>query len=156
MLWRCATDHLQQNSWFKNPDIFDVSFWQRQALPPHGLCRLCVRSHCLPLPDPHAQQVSQPKLYAAPNFAKGLCLLLNEFFFLAHTRSSVTHSLLFLIAAIGAMSYYAMWTGLGVMYKTTDKSPRVIFWGRYLEQLLTQPVRGKKSRAQFCVRHRWL
>jgi hypothetical protein len=48
---------------------------------------------------------------------------------------------MFLIAAIGAMAYYAMWTGLGVMYKTTDKTPRVIFWGRYLEQLLTQPVR---------------
>jgi hypothetical protein len=79
-------------------------------------------------------------------------LLPSELIFSLDTpRSSVTHSLLFLIAAIGAMAYYAMWTGLGVMYKTTDKSPRVIFWGRYLEQLLTQPVRKEHSAVCFIV-----
>ena len=39
------------------------------------------------------------------------------------------------------MSYYAMWTGLGVTFKTSDTTPRVIFWGRYIGHLIAMPVR---------------
>ena len=37
-------------------------------------------------------------------------------------------------------SYYANWSGLGVEYKTTDETPRVIFWSRYLDWVVTGPV----------------
>jgi hypothetical protein len=38
-------------------------------------------------------------------------------------------------------SYYANWSGLGVEYKTTDETPRVIFWSRYFDWVVTGPVR---------------
>jgi hypothetical protein len=37
-------------------------------------------------------------------------------------------------------SYYANWSGLGVEYKTNDDTPRVIFWSRYLDWVVTGPV----------------
>ena len=37
-------------------------------------------------------------------------------------------------------SYYANWSGLGVEYKTSDATPRVIFWSRYLDWVVTGPV----------------
>lgn len=89
-------------------------------------------------PDDYPNSVKHFLLMGCVGFAFGAIVFL--YLTIMRTKSSVTHSLMFLIAAIGAMAYYAMWTGLGVMYKTTDKTPRVIFWGRYLEQLLTQPL----------------
>merc|ERR1719163_773019 len=50
------------------------------------------------------------------------------------------NSVNFILATVMAMSYYAMWTGLGVTFKTTDTSPRVIFWGRYLGHLIAMPL----------------
>jgi hypothetical protein len=47
------------------------------------------------------------------------------------------------------MSYYAMWTGLGVTFKTADTSPRVIFWGRYLGHLIAMPVCTCKQISNF-------
>ena len=41
---------------------------------------------------------------------------------------------------IGALAYYAMWAGLGVQYKTTDITPRVIFWARYVDRFITTPL----------------
>jgi bacteriorhodopsin len=46
----------------------------------------------------------------------------------------------FILSTVLAMSYYAMWTGLGVTFKTSDTTPRVIFWGRYLGHLLAMPL----------------
>jgi hypothetical protein len=46
----------------------------------------------------------------------------------------------FILPAVGAMAYYAMWTGLGVEFKTTDSTPRVIFWARYVDYVITLPV----------------
>merc|ERR1712230_191967 len=41
------------------------------------------------------------------------------------SKRSTVHSVTFILATVMAMSYYAMWTGLGVTFKTTDTSPRV-------------------------------
>jgi len=49
--------------------------------------------------------------------------------------------LTFILSTVLAMSYYAMWTGLGVTFKTTDTTPRVIFWGRYVGHLIAAPVK---------------
>ena len=56
------------------------------------------------------------------------------------SKRSTVHSVTFILATVMAMSYYAMWTGLGVTFKTTDTSPRVIFWGRYLGHLIAMPL----------------
>eukprot|EP00961_Rhodomonas_salina_P022461 302100-Rhodomonas_salina.1 len=53
--------------------------------------------------------------------------------------NTVMHVLVFFIAAVSACSYYAEWAGLGVEYKTTDTTPRVIFWARYLDWVITGP-----------------
>jgi bacteriorhodopsin len=65
------------------------------------------------------------------------------FFYMGISRkvNTVSHVLTFFIAAIASCSYYAMWAGLGVEYKTTDTTPRVIFWARYLDWVITLPVR---------------
>ena len=65
------------------------------------------------------------------------------FFYMGISRkvNTVMHVLTFFIAAVSACSYYAEWAGLGVEYKTTDTTPRVIFWARYLDWVVTGPVR---------------
>jgi len=64
------------------------------------------------------------------------------FFYMGISRkvNTVMHVLTFFIAAVSACSYYAEWAGLGVEYKTTDTTPRVIFWARYLDWVVTGPV----------------
>jgi bacteriorhodopsin len=64
------------------------------------------------------------------------------FFYMGISRkvNTITHVLTFFIAAVAACAYYAMWAGLGVEYKTTDTTPRVIFWARYLDWVVTTPV----------------
>merc|ERR1719263_2619357 len=56
------------------------------------------------------------------------------------SKRSTVHSVTFILATVMAMSYYAMWTGLGVTFKTSDTTPRVIFWGRYLGHLIAMPL----------------
>jgi len=72
----------------------------------------------------------------------GMLIGAGVFIFLQMSRSkpTVSHSLCFLACAVSAMAYYAMWTGLGTEYKTTDTTPRVIFLPRYIDWLLTQPL----------------
>jgi bacteriorhodopsin len=64
------------------------------------------------------------------------------FFYMGISRkvNTVSHVLTFFIAAVASCSYYAMWAGLGVEYKTTDTTPRVIFWARYLDWVITLPL----------------
>jgi len=64
------------------------------------------------------------------------------FFYLGVSRkvNTVTHVLTFFIAAVAACAYYAMWAGLGVEFKTTDSTPRVIFWARYVDWAITTPL----------------
>jgi len=65
------------------------------------------------------------------------------FFYMGISRkvNTVMHVLTFFIAAVSACAYYAEWAGLGVEYKTTDTTPRVIFWAHYLDWVITGPVR---------------
>ena len=64
------------------------------------------------------------------------------FFYMGISRkvNTVMHVLTFFIAAVSACAYYAEWAGLGVEYKTTDTTPRVIFWAHYLDWVVTGPV----------------
>ena len=65
------------------------------------------------------------------------------FFYMGISRkvNTVMHVLTFFVAAVSACAYYAEWAGLGVEYKTTDTTPRVIFWAHYLDWVVTGPVR---------------
>merc|ERR1719453_2432729 len=64
------------------------------------------------------------------------------FFYMGISRkvNTVMHVLTFFVAAVSACAYYAEWAGLGVEYKTTDTTPRVIFWARYLDWIVTGPL----------------
>jgi len=59
---------------------------------------------------------------------------------LSRKQNTMTHVLTFFICVLSAASYYAMWQGMGVMYKTTDTTPRVIFWGHYIDWVITAPL----------------
>ena len=50
------------------------------------------------------------------------------FFYMGISRkvNTISHVLTFFMAAVASCSYYAMWAGLGVEYKTTDTTPRVL------------------------------
>ena len=82
------------------------------------------------------------------------------FFYMGISRkvNTVSHVLTFFIAAVASCSYYAMWAGLGVEYKTTDTTPRVIFWARYLDWIITLPVKNETNTSgsdildKFCFR----
>jgi len=64
------------------------------------------------------------------------------FFFLstAKEHKSVIGSFTWMCCAVAALAYYAMWAGVGVQYKTTDVTPRVIFWARYVDRFVTTPL----------------
>ena len=64
------------------------------------------------------------------------------FFYMGISRkvNTVMHVLTFFVAAVSACAYYAEWAGLGVEYKTTDTTPRVIFWARYVDRFATTPL----------------
>ena len=64
------------------------------------------------------------------------------FFFLsmAKENKSVIGSFTWMCCAIATLAYYAMWAGVGVQYKTTDVTPRVIFWARYVDRFITSPL----------------
>merc|ERR1711871_298743 len=64
------------------------------------------------------------------------------FFYMGISRkvNTVMHVLTFFVAAVSACAYYAEWAGLGVEYKTTDTTPRVIFWAHYLDWVVTGPL----------------
>jgi len=64
------------------------------------------------------------------------------FFFLstAKEHKSVIGSFTWMSCAVAALAYYAMWAGVGVQYKTTDVTPRVIFWARYVDRFVTTPL----------------
>jgi len=64
------------------------------------------------------------------------------FFYMGVSRkvNTTMHTVVFFVCAITAISYYANWSGLGVEYKTTDETPRVIFWSRYLDWVVTGPL----------------
>ena len=74
------------------------------------------------------------------------------FFYMGISRkvNTVMHVLTFFIAAVSACAYYAEWAGLGVEYKTTDTTPRVIFWAHYLDWVVTGPVRCLARRVLTC------
>ena len=72
------------------------------------------------------------------------------FFYMGISRkvNTISHVLTFFMAAVASCSYYAMWAGLGVEYKTTDTTPRVIFWARYLDWVITLPVNAPSPSPQ--------
>jgi hypothetical protein len=90
-------------------------------------------------PDDYPNSVKHVLLIGTVGFAIGSIV----FMYLSMTRkkASVAHSLTFLSCAVAAMAYYCMWNGFGVEYKTSDITPRVIFWARHLAQIFTVPVR---------------
>merc|ERR1712216_406739 len=64
------------------------------------------------------------------------------FFFLSTAKEhpSIIGSFTWMTCAIAALAYYVMYAGVGVQYKTTDVTPRVIFWARYVDRFATTPL----------------
>ena len=90
-------------------------------------------------PDDYPNSVKHMLMIGALGFFIGTIVLV--YLSMSRKKASVSHSLLFLSSAVAAMAYYSMWNGFGVQYKTSDVTPRVIFWSRHLDQLITVPVR---------------
>jgi len=89
-------------------------------------------------PDDYPNSVKHFLLIGCLGMLIGSCVFL--WLSMSRPKSSLPHVLMFMAAAISCMSFYAMWTGVGVELKTTDTTPRVIFLPRYADLLLTQPL----------------
>jgi len=89
-------------------------------------------------PDDYPNSVKHFLVIAALGMAIGAGIFL--YLGMNRPKNTLTHSIAFIIASVSAMTYYAMWTGMGVEFKTTDVSPRVIFWGRYIDMVVTVPL----------------
>jgi len=89
-------------------------------------------------PDDYPNSVKHFLLLGALGMLIGAVVLL--FMQMSRQKSSLPHAVTFIIPAVGALSYYAMWTGMGVEFKTTDDTPRVIFWARYIDYVITIPL----------------
>jgi len=89
-------------------------------------------------PDDYPNSVKHFLMLGAVGLLIGAIVFITLNFMRA--KRSTAHSVTFILTTVLAMSYYAMWTGLGVTFKTTDTTPRVIFWGRYLGHLLAMPL----------------
>jgi len=89
-------------------------------------------------PDDYPNSVKHFLMLGAIGFLIGAIVFLALNFM--RVRRSLAHSYTFILSTVLAMSYYAMWTGLGVTFKTTDTTPRVIFWGRYIAHLIAMPL----------------
>jgi hypothetical protein len=50
------------------------------------------------------------------------------FTFVPSRTPPMSHVLAFLIPAVSMCAYYSMWAGVWVEFKTTDVTPRVVFW----------------------------
>jgi len=88
-------------------------------------------------PDDYPNSVKHMLLIGAIGMAIGAGVLM--FLQMSLSVPTVAHSLCFLACAVSAMGYFAMWTGVGTLYKR-DSTPRVIFLPRYLSWLLAQPL----------------
>jgi len=88
-------------------------------------------------PDDYPNSVKHMLLIGAIGMAIGAGVLM--FLQMSLSVPTVAHSLCFLACAVSAMGYFAMWTGVGTLYKR-DSTPRVIFLPRYLSGLLAQPL----------------
>eukprot|EP00961_Rhodomonas_salina_P123504 1663861-Rhodomonas_salina.1 len=62
------------------------------------------------------------------------------FTFLPNREMPMPHVLAFIICAVAMCAYYCMWAGVGVAFKTTDSTPRVIFYAKYVDQVVTAPL----------------
>ena len=104
-------------------------------------------ANVITFPDDFPNSVKHTLLVGALGFFIATII----FVYLSFTRkkASLSHSLMFLSSAVATMAYYSMYNGLGVQYKTTDLTPRVIFWPRYVEQLFTLPVLSLASLYRF-------
>jgi bacteriorhodopsin len=91
-------------------------------------------------PEDYPNSVKHVLMIGALAFFIGTIVLV--YLSMSKKKASISHSLLFLCSAVACMAYYSMWNGLGVQYKTSDVTPRVIFWSRHLNQLITVPVRS--------------
>jgi len=89
-------------------------------------------------PDDYPNSVKHFLMLGAIGMLIGAIVFISLNFLRA--KRSTAHSVTFILTTVLAMSYYAMWTGLGVTFKTSDTTPRVIFWGRYLGHLLAMPL----------------
>jgi len=89
-------------------------------------------------PEDYPNSVKHFLLIGCLGMFIGACVFL--WLSMSRPKSSLPHVLMFMASAISCMSFYAMWTGIGVELKTTDTTPRVIFLPRYADLLMTQPL----------------
>jgi pathogenesis-related protein 1 len=100
--------------------------------------------------DPrNPRQVTFPDAY--PNSVRhwlligSLSLLLGSgivffFTFVPSRTPPMANVLVFISCACAMCAYYCMWAGVLVEFKTTDVTPRVIFYPKYLDWLVTCPL----------------
>ena len=107
------------------------------------------QQHLVPASPHEPQYISFPDAY--PNSVRhwlligmlSMCLgagIVFIFTFVPAKTPPMANVLVFMILSVAMCAYYCMWAGVFVDFKTTDETPRVIFYPKYLDWIVTCPL----------------
>ena len=90
-------------------------------------------------PDAYPNSVRHWLLIGALSMMLGAGLVF-IFTFVPARTPPMANVLVFMMCAVAMCAYYSMWAGIMVEFKTTDVTPRVIFYPKYLDWIVTCPL----------------
>ena len=95
--------------------------------------------HTITFPDDYPNSVRHWLLIGA------LCMMLGAglvfiFTFVPAKTPPMANVVVFISCCVAMCAYYCMWAGILVDYKTSDVTPRVIFYPKYLDWIITCPL----------------
>ena len=96
-------------------------------------------AHTITFPDDYPNSVRHWLLIGALCMALGAGLVF-MFTFVPAKTPPMANVVVFITTSVALCSYYCMWAGILVDYKTTDVTPRVIFYPKYMDWIITCPL----------------
>lgn len=96
-------------------------------------------AHSVTFPDAYPNSVRHWLLIGALSMMLGAVLVF-VFTFVPSRTPPMASVLVFIACAVSMCAYYAMWAGIWVDFKTSDVTPRVIFYPKYFDWIVTVPL----------------
>jgi len=95
--------------------------------------------HSVTFPDAYPNSVRHWLLIGALSMGLGAALVF-VFTFVPSRTPPMANVVVFMSCAVAMCAYYCMWAGIYVEFKTTDTTPRVIFYPKYFDWIVTCPL----------------
>ena len=95
--------------------------------------------HTVTFPDDYPNSVRHWLLIGALSMMLGAGLVF-IFTFVPSRTPPMANVMVFMSCSVAMCAYYCMWAGIWVEFKTSDVTPRVIFYPKYLDWIITCPL----------------